>query len=198
MENNGARNAGWRGEWSWFFVKAGDWDESRIYSYSPQMKMQSSQWKTWHISPIRRKATWKDLLWNQCWSSFLISKGLFGRNFYPKVRLWIQNITKVCWHDNAPCHTSFRILNFLIKHKNHMCESSSIFIQHGTNRFLGFPEAERKFERWEIRIHQGNSSHLAKAVARVHSGRFLDMFWDILCETMEELRREQWSLLWMR
>ncbi len=30
-------------------------DELWIYSYDPQMKMQSSRWKTWHVSPRSKK-----------------------------------------------------------------------------------------------------------------------------------------------
>ncbi len=34
--------------------------------------------------PIRRKAAWKDHAWNQCWSSFLISKGYLVGIFTPR------------------------------------------------------------------------------------------------------------------
>ncbi len=74
-------------------------DESWIYSYDPQTKMEPLQWKTRHVSSHPKNGHMERSHVKPMLIFFMISKGLFGRNFYQKVRLGSQNITKVCWQD---------------------------------------------------------------------------------------------------
>ncbi len=108
-----------------------------IYSYDPQTKMQSSQWKTQYVTPIRKKATWKDLTEINVNLLFLYRRGCLVGIFTPRCDCEFKILRKCAdkiarshpekktlkkgrmddSFDNASHHTSFRTLNFLAKHK---------------------------------------------------------------------------------
>lgn len=113
-------------------------DESWIYSYDPQTKMQSSQWKTRLVSPRPKKGRMEKSRTKSMLILFFDIKGVLLMEFLPqgatvnaafyegvlkRLREAIRQKRPEKWkngwllhHDNAPSHTSFKILNFLARH----------------------------------------------------------------------------------
>ncbi len=125
-----------------FLSKLVKGDELWIYSYNHQTKMQSSQWRTRHVSTLSeerlhgkisheinvdllfwyRRGCLVRIFTSRCDGEFRILQRCADKIVWshPKKKTWKWKHGWLLHHDNAPCHTSFRILNFLASTKLHM------------------------------------------------------------------------------
>jgi len=111
-------------------------DESTIYAYDPETKLQSSQWKS-PGSPRPKKAHMQKSKLKMMLVCFLDQEGIVHREIVPpgmtvnadfycdvlrlcenvrrkKPQKW-QNRNLIVHHDNAPAHSSFKVSQFLAK-----------------------------------------------------------------------------------
>jgi len=112
-------------------------DESIVYAYEPETKLQSSQWKS-PASPRPKKARMQKANWRRCSLVSLTKRGIVHREFVPpgmtvnadfycdvlrrlrenvrrkRPQKW-QNQKLIIQNDNAPAHMSFKVSQFLAK-----------------------------------------------------------------------------------
>ena len=112
-------------------------DESIVYAYDPQTKLQSSQWKS-PGSPRPKKARMQKSKLKTMLICFFDQEGIVHREFVPpgmtvnagfycdvlrrlrenvrrrRPQKW-QNQNLIIHHDNAPAHRSFKVSQFLAK-----------------------------------------------------------------------------------
>jgi len=106
-------------------------DESIVYAYDPETKLQSSQWKSPGSSRPKKAHMQKSKL-KKILICFFDQEGIVHREFVPpgmtvnsdfycdvrrkRPQKW-QNQNLIIHHDNAPAHRSFKVLQFLAKNK---------------------------------------------------------------------------------
>ena len=112
-------------------------DESIVYAYDPETKLQSPQWKK-PGSPIPKKARMQKSKLKMMLICFFNQEGIVNREFVPpgmtvnadlycdvlrrlrenvrckRPQKW-QNQNVIIHHDNAPAHRSFKVSQFLAK-----------------------------------------------------------------------------------
>lgn len=125
-----------------FIAKIVTGDESWVYGYDPETKMQSSQWKTPN-SPRPKKARQSKSQIKTMLIVFFDSEGIVRSEFVPRgttvnsefykgllqrLRNDIRRKRPEKWangfllhHDNAPCHTSLLVREFLAKKNLPVC-----------------------------------------------------------------------------
>jgi hypothetical protein len=112
-----------------FFQNVITEDESWVYGYDPETKVQSSQWKT--PNSLRLKIVFFDLE-GIVRSEFVPSGNTVNSAYYKGVLERLRNDVRrkrlqklangfVLHHDNAPCNTSFLIRQFLSDTKITVC-----------------------------------------------------------------------------
>jgi len=150
-------------------------DESIVYAYDPETKLQSLQWKS-PVSPRPKKARMQKSKLKTMLICFFDQEGIVHREFVPpgmtvSADFYCDVLRRLCenvrrkrpqkWqnqklfihHDNAPAHRSFKVSQFLAKNSMTMVPHPPYSHNLAPCDFFPLPQAEASDEGSKIRHH---------------------------------------------